>query len=329
MNWEGRTALVTGAGGFIGSHLVETLVARGAVVRALIRYTSRHDVGNLAFLDKEVRDQVEVLTGDLRDPGAVLDAMRGCQRVFHLGALIAIPYSYVHPREVIETNVLGTVNVLEAARVVCPEHVVQISTSEVYGTARFVPITESHPLQAQSPYAASKAAADKIAESYAKSFAVPVTTLRPFNTFGPRQTARAVIPTIIMQVLHRRHVDLGALATTRDFTYVTDTANGMVMAGETEYHRLGEMNLGTDSEICIGDLAARIMSIIGREVPIREDVRRLRPADSEVERLWASNSLARDRIGWTPVVSLDEGLVKTIQWVSDHPHLYRPTHYEV
>jgi len=325
---EVATVLVTGAGGFIASHLIEDLAARGASIRAFVRYTSRADDGNLRFVSEQARSQVEVVRGDLRDQDAVLAAMKGCSTVFHLGALIAIPYSYIHPREVIETNVLGTLNVLEAARVVRPGRVVHVSSSEVYGTARSVPITEAHPLQGQSPYSASKIGADKIAESYARAFDVPVLTVRPFNTFGPRQSARAVIPTIVSQVLYRDRVRLGATRPTRDFTYVTDTARGMILAAEAGDLGWAEINLGTGAEISIGDLAHRIMTLVGKMVSVVEEPVRLRPGNSEVERLWASNDLAGKALGWAPTVSLDDGLLRVIEWVRSHPELYRPDEYQ-
>jgi NAD dependent epimerase/dehydratase len=323
------TVLVTGAAGFIGSYLVEALARRDINVRAFIRYTSRSDLGNLRYLDTGLLSKVEIIRGDLRDPGAVLTAMRGCDTVFHLGALIAIPYSYVHPREVIETNVLGTLNVMEAARITAPTRVVHISTSEVYGTARFVPITEEHPLQGQSPYSASKIGADKVAESFARSFDVPVVTVRPFNTFGPRQSARAVIPTIVMQALYRDSVRLGSTSPTRDFTFVTDTAAGMIAAADAAGDWV-EVNLGTGFEISITALAQRIVSLVGRAIPViaNESVR-LRPPRSEVDRLLADNRRARDLFDWTPEVSLDEGLDRVIHWIRDHPELYDPETYQV
>jgi NAD dependent epimerase/dehydratase len=324
----GTSALVTGAGGFISSHLIEELATQGVSIRAFVRYTSRADEGNLRYITETARANVEVYPGDLRDPDAVLDAMRGCRTVFHLGALIAIPYSYLHPREVVETNVLGTLNVLEAARALRPDRVIHVSTSEVYGTARFVPISENHPLQGQSPYSASKIGADKIAESYARAFDVPVVTVRPFNTFGPRQSARAIIPTIVCQALYRDELRLGALEPTRDFTYVTDTAAGMILAAEQPDLPWMEVNLGSGTEITIGDLARRIMKLIGRELGIAEEAVRLRPTRSEVERLLADNARAFQTLGWTPTVTLDDGLRRVIDWVRGHPDHYRPDEYQ-
>ena len=326
----GCRVLVTGACGFIGSHLVERLLEDGAQVRCFVRYTSRGDDGLLVDLSREQRSALEIVRGDLRDEGAVRGAMRDAEYVFHLGALIAIPYSYVHPREVVETNVLGTLNVLEAARSTHPARVVHISTSEVYGSARQVPISETHPLQGQSPYSASKIGADKLAESYWRSFAVPVVTVRPFNTYGPRQSARAVIPTIITQALGADEVHLGTLEPTRDLTYVTDTAHGMVCAALASEKVVGQViNLGVGSEISIGDLAGRILAILGRDLPVTQDNTRLRPAASEVDRLLSDNRLAEELTGWQPTVSLDDGLTRTVEWIRDHLDRFRVGTYEV
>lgn len=329
MDWRGRRVLVTGAGGFIASHLVERLVSEGAQVRAFTRYNSRNDVGMLRLIPADVLSQLDLIQGDLRDVEAVREAIRDMDTVFHLGALIAIPYSYVHPREVIETNVMGTVNILMAAREYGVRRVVHTSTSEVYGTARYTPIDEGHPLQGQSPYSASKIGADKIAESFYRSFEVPVVTLRPFNTYGPRQSARAVIPTIITQALTRDEVRLGSLEPARDFTFVRDTVNGFLCVAEAE-HVLGEeINLGNDNTIRIGDLVEKIFAIIGKSPKVVVDPQRIRPGKSEVMKLWASNRKAREMIGWEPRVSLDEGLALTIEWISAHLDLYRPDQYMV
>lgn len=329
MDWNGKQVLVTGAGGFIASHLVELLVQKGARVRAFTRYNSRNDVGMLRWIAPDVFSQLEMVRGDLRDVEAVRGAVRGVDTVFHLGALIAIPYSYVHPREVIETNVMGTVNVLMAARDFGVRRVVHTSTSEVYGTAQYVPIDEAHPLQGQSPYSASKIGADKIAESFYRSFEVPVVTLRPFNTYGPRQSTRAVIPTIITQTLTRDEIKLGSLEPSRDFTYVGDTANGFICVAEAD-HVLGqEVNLGNDNTIRIGDLVEKIFGIIGKHPKVVTDAQRIRPGKSEVMKLWASNQKAKKMIGWEPRVSLDEGLRLTIEWISSHLDLYRPDQYTV
>ena len=329
MQLNGAKALVTGAGGFIGSHLVEHLLEQGTSVRAFIRYTSRNDDGNLRFVDAGLRSGIELVAGDLRDPDAVQAAADGADFIFHLGALIAIPYSYVHPREVVETNVLGTLNVLEAARRTRPARVVHISTSEVYGTAQRVPIDESHPMQGQSPYSASKIGADRVAESYRRSFEVPVVTVRPFNTYGPRQSARAVIPTIVSQLLTRDRLHLGSLSPVRDFTFVTDTARGMALAATAADVEGLEINLGSGSEISIGKLAERLMAITGRSLPIDTDDQRVRPDGSEVERLRADAGLAGERLGWTPEVDLDEGLRQVVDWVGSHPELFDPDRYTV
>lgn len=329
MSWQGRSVLVTGAGGFIGSHLTERLAAEGASVRAFIRYNSRHDVGLLSQLPAELFEGLGIVAGDLRDPQAVRDAMRGVDVVFSLGALIAIPYSYLHPREVIETNVMGTLNVLMAARELGTPRVVHTSTSEVYGTARYVPIDEKHPLQGQSPYSASKIGADKLAESFHRSFGVPVATLRPFNTYGPRQSARAVIPTIITQALTLDQVRLGALEPRRDLTFVSDTVEAFLRMGALDGVEGQEVNIGANESISIGELAAKILTIVGRDVPVVADEQRLRPAQSEVLHLHAAHDKARELIDWQPRVSLDEGLRRTVDWIRDHLELYRPGIYEV
>jgi NAD dependent epimerase/dehydratase len=328
MEWTDRLVLVTGAGGFIGSHLVQALLDRGARVRAFVRYTSRPDAGNLRLVAAP-EGRLETVAGDLRDPSAVLGAMRGCEYVFHLGALIAIPYSYIHPVEVVHTNVVGTLNVLEAARITGPRRVVHTSTSEVYGSAQRVPMDERHPLKGQSPYSASKIGADKLAESYYCAFGLDVVTVRPFNTFGPRQSARAVIPTVITQLLAGQVVRLGSLTPTRDFTYVTDTVNGFLAAAAAEHAVGREINLGNDKEISVGDLTRLIASLMGREALIAEGEERVRPSQSEVTRLRADATLARELLGWRPDVSIADGLRRTIEWIESNQDRYRVGHYEV
>ncbi|MFZ5882109.1 MAG: GDP-mannose 4,6-dehydratase [Chloroflexota bacterium] len=320
--WRGKTVLVTGAGGFIGSHLVGTLVELGARVRAFVRYNSRNDPGLLTMLSSSVQQEVEVIGGDLRDLPAIQAAMRGSSHVFHLGALIAIPYSYLHPAEVVETNVIGTLNMLLAARELGVERLVHTSTSEVYGTALRVPIDEGHPLQGQSPYSASKIGADKLAESFYLSYNLPVVTLRPFNTFGPRQSARAVIPALISQALTQDTIRLGNLEARRDFTYVSDTVAGFLRIAQTPGVEGQTLNLGTGVEIRIADLAEKIFALAGRPIQVEIDPARLRPEKSEVQRLISDNRLALEKIGWSPQVSLDEGLRLTFEWVREHQSLY-------
>jgi NAD dependent epimerase/dehydratase len=324
-----KKVLVTGAGGFIASHLVERLLAEGAKVRAFVRYNSRGDAGLLRMLPVDVFSQLEVIAGDLRDVEAVRGVMKDIDTVFHLGALIAIPYSYVHPREVVETNVMGTLNVLMSAREMGTRRVIHTSTSEVYGTAQYVPIDEKHPLQGQSPYSASKIGADRIVESFYRSFNVPVVTLRPFNTYGPRQSARAVIPTIITQALTRDEVKLGSLDPSRDFTFVADTVEGFLRVASADNVLGEEINLGNDNTIRIGDLAEKIFSILGKSPKLIADLQRVRPGKSEVMKLWASNQKAKEMIGWEPRVSLEEGLRRTIEWISTHLDLYQPDQYTV
>ena len=326
----GKNVLVTGAGGFIGSHLVQRLVESGATVRAFVRYNSRNDRGMLELLPKEVLSSVDVVFGDLRDPYAVRGACESVQIVFHLGALIAIPYSYLRPREVVETNVMGTLNVLMAAREARVQRIVHTSSSEVYGTAQYTPIEENHPLQGQSPYAASKIGADKLAESFYCAFDLPVATIRPFNTYGPRQSARAVIPSIISQALTRDQIHLGDLEPLRDFTYVTDTVDGFIKMAQADTRVLGqEINLGTGTEISIGELAKTIFQLVGVAPQIVTEESRVRPDKSEVYRLCADNRKAREVMGWSPQISLTEGLRQTIDWIADNLDRYRPEEYQV
>ena len=327
-HWQDKPVLVTGAGGFIGSRLVNNLVQKGAKVKAFVRYNSRGDAGLIKLLSPEVLTRIELIGGDLRDAQAIEDAMNGVQAVFHLGALISIPYSYYHPVEVVDTNITGTLNVLLACRKYNCK-MIHTSTSEVYGTALRVPIDESHPLQGQSPYSASKIGADKLVESFQRSFNVPAVTVRPFNTYGPGQSARAVIPTIISQALTRDVVLLGNLETKRDFTFVDDTVNGFIKAAEADGVSGEVFNLGTGSEVTIGALASEIIQIIGRDVPIKIDEQRLRPEKSEVMRLLSDNSKAKEVLGWYPEVSIRDGLKATIDWIKNNIDLYRPGRYEL
>jgi NAD dependent epimerase/dehydratase len=329
MFWRGRRVLVTGAGGFIGSHLVESLVAEGAQVRAFVRYNSRGSLGLLHQLPVPVRSQVEMVSGDLRDLVAVEQAMRGVSHVFHLGALIAIPYSYQHPVEVVESNILGTLNVLQAARSTGVERLVHTSSSEVYGTALKVPIGEDHPLQGQSPYSASKIGADKLAESYFRAYGLPVVTLRPFNTYGPRQSTRAVIPAIITQALTSDVVRIGNLEARRDLTYVSDTVLGFVKVAETEGVAGETFNLGTGQEVSIADLAREIFELMGKAPALEVESARLRPEESEVHRLLSDNRRARTVLDWAPRVSLREGLLQTIEWIAAHLDLYQSGIYQI
>jgi NAD dependent epimerase/dehydratase len=320
--------LITGADGFIGSHLIEHLVRQGRDVRAFVQYNSFNTWGWLDESPADIRQNLDVFAGDIRDPHGVRQAMKGCDAVLHLAALIAIPYSYHSPDTYIDTNVKGTLNILQAARELGVARVVHTSTSEVYGTARFVPITEEHPLQGQSPYSASKIGADQLAYSFYASFGLPVVILRPFNTYGPRQSARAVIPTIIGQLASgQRRIKLGALHPTRDFNYVADTVAGFVAALDAE-GALGEVvNVGSNFEVSIGDTARTIARIMGMDIEMVSDDQRLRPAKSEVERLWASNEKARQLLGWTPqyggLEGFSRGLAETIEWFSDAANLRR------
>jgi len=328
MDLAGKKVLITGADGFIGSHLTEYLVQQGVNVRAFVYYNSFNSWGWLDEASEDVRQSLDVFAGDIRDPHGVRTAMKGCDVVLHLAALIAIPYSYHSPDTYVDTNVKGTLNVVQAARDLGVDRVVHTSTSEVYGTARFVPITEAHPLQGQSPYSASKIGADQIAQSFFHSFATPVTTIRPFNTYGPRQSARAVIPTIISQLAAgARELKLGALHPTRDFNFVRDTVRGFVALAECDAAIGKVVNIGSNYEVSIGDTATLIAELMRREVELVSDEQRLRPAGSEVERLWADNQLARELTGWTPeypgIEGLKRGLTETIDWFTQEANLRR------
>lgn len=328
MAWKGRKTLVTGAGGFIGSALVEALVSRGAKVRALVHYNSRNDPGNLRFLSAERLSGVEIVMGDVQDAGCVHEAARTCDCVFHLAALIGIPYSYVAPRSYLATNVSGTLNVLEAVRRLRIRRMVHTSTSEVYGTAVRVPIDEDHPLQGQSPYSASKIAADKLAESYYRSFDVPVATIRPFNTYGPRQSARAVIPTIITQLLSGRdEVELGSLEPQRDLTFVADTAEGFIAVADCDRAVGQTINVGSGKAVSIGDLARTIADVINPQAKIVSRPERVRPPCSEVMKLLCDNRKAAEMLNWRPKVSLEEGLKRTIEFIRENLDLYEADQY--
>ncbi|HEY0764558.1 MAG TPA: GDP-mannose 4,6-dehydratase [Pyrinomonadaceae bacterium] len=327
MSWTSKKVLVTGAGGFIGSHLTERLVELGANTRAFVRYSS---TGSWGWLDQSpLKNDFEVVLGDIRDQDTVANALKDVEVVFHLAALIAIPYSYHAPLSYVRTNVEGTLNVLQGAQRMGTAVVVHTSTSEVYGTARTVPIDENHPLQGQSPYSATKIGADKLAESFYLSFGLPIVTVRPFNTFGPRQSARAVIPTIVTQALNGDEVRLGSLEPTRDLNFVADTVEGFIKAAETP-KAIGEViNLGTGREISIGDLASLILKLMNRDLPVSLESIRVRPENSEVDRLCADGRKGQSILGWTPKYSLEEGLTATIEWIRENSERYRTGIYVV
>jgi dTDP-glucose 4,6-dehydratase len=321
-----KTVLVTGADGFIGSHLTEALVRQGLNVRAFVYYNSFNTWGWLDQCAADIKGQFEVFPGDIRDPHGVKEAMKGCDAVLHLAALIAIPFSYNSPDTYVDTNIKGTLNVLQAARELGVNRVIHTSTSEVYGTAQFVPITEEHPMQGQSPYSATKIAADQLAYSFYSSFDLPVVTIRPFNTYGPRQSARAVIPTVITQIASGANkVQLGALSPTRDFNYVQDTVNGFLAALDST-NGLGQVvNLGSNFEISIRDTVSLIAECMNSTIEITSSEERFRPAKSEVERLWADNSKAKELFGWQPTYSgrdgFRRGLSETIAWFVETENL--------
>lgn len=321
-----KKILVTGADGFIGSHLTERLVQLGYSTRAMVQYNSFNSWGWLDHSPKQIKDSIEIFAGDVRDPHGVKKAMEGCDWVMHLAALIAIPYSYHSPDTYVDTNIKGTLNILQAARELGVEKVVHTSTSEVYGTARFVPIHEEHPLQGQSPYSATKIAADQMAIAYYNSFNLPVAIIRPFNTYGPRQSARAVIPTVITQIANgRRQIKLGAVHPTRDFNFVLDTVEGFIAMAKSDKSVGQVINIGSNYEVSIGDTVKLIAEVMGADIEIITDQQRLRPEKSEVERLWASNDKARELLGWQPryagIEGLRRGLAETAAWFGDPKNL--------
>lgn len=331
MNLKGKKVLITGSEGFIGSHLTERLVELGADVTALVQYNSFNNWGWIDTFDKNVKESLNVITGDIREYDNVKRMMKGQQVVFHLAALIAIPYSYLSPMAYVRTNVEGTTNVLEACREEeSIEKIVHTSTSETYGTALYVPIDEKHPMQGQSPYSASKIGADKMAESFYRSFNLPIVTLRPFNTYGPRQSARAVIPTIISQILSgKKEIKLGSLTPTRDFNYVKDTAEAFIKVVESD-KTIGEViNAGSNYEISIGDTVKKIIDILGQDVKIMCDDERIRPEKSEVNRLWADNTKIKQLTDWTPKYTIDDGLKETIEWIKNNMKYFKTDIYNV
>ena len=330
MNIKNKNVVITGAGGFIGSHLTEELVRRGANVKAFVHYNSRNDWGLLELLEDDVLGEVEVVSGDITDPFFVKSATKDADIIFHLAALIGIPYSYIAPESYVNVNIKGTLNVLQAGLDNGVEKIVHTSTSETYGTADYVPIDEAHPMKGQSPYSASKIGADKMAESYYRSFDLPVATIRPFNTFGPRQSARAIIPTIISQALTKDEVHVGSLSPIRDLTFVKDTVNGFIEIGTSE-KSVGEVtNIGTGSGVTIGELLQKILRIVGKEdIRVVEDADRVRPEKSEVMELICDNSKAKQLLDWSPQYTLDEGLAETIEWMRGYTNLYKTDKYVV
>lgn len=328
-SWTGASVAVTGAGGFIGSHLVETLVRAGADVRALVSYRSQSDLGALSWADPEIVGQLDVQRSDVRDPDAMTRLVDGRDVVFNLAALVAIPYSYAQPRHVFDVNVTGTLNVAQAAREAGVRRLVQTSTSEVYGTAQQVPITEDHPIHAQSPYAASKAAADQLVLSFHRSYDLPVTVVRPFNTYGPRQSMRAVLPTIIVQALSGGPVRLGSLTPRRDMTYVADTVSGFMAAASCDATNGETVQLGTGVDHSIADMVAAVERAVGRTLDVQLDPQRVRPGASEVMRLISSPERMRTLTGWTPQHDLDDGIGRLVAWVADHLDAFTPDEYAV
>jgi NAD dependent epimerase/dehydratase len=330
VNIKNKNVFVTGAGGFIGSHLTEELIRRGANVKAFVHYNSRNDWGLLEQLEEDVLGEVEVVSGDITDPFFVKTATKDADIIFHLAALIGIPYSYIAPESYVNVNIKGTLNVLQAGLDNEVNKIVHTSTSETYGTAEYTPIDEAHPLKGQSPYSASKIGADKMAESYYRSFDLPVAIIRPFNTFGPRQSARAIIPTIISQALTKDEVHVGSLSPVRDLTFVKDTVNGFIEIGTSD-RSIGEViNIGTRSGVTIGELLQNILRVLGKEdIRIVEDTDRVRPDKSEVMELICDNSKATQLLEWSPQYTLDEGLAETIEWMQNHINLYKTDNYVV
>ncbi len=329
MAWKGKHVAVTGAGGFIGSHLAEALVNEGAEVTAIVRYNSRGDDGNLRYLEPAVREKLKIQRIDLTDMEATRQSLEGAKVIFHLAAFVGIPYSYANPHDAVLNNVLSTLNVLGVARENDVEKFVQTSTSEVYGSARQVPIPETHVLQPQSPYSASKIGTDHVALSYHYAFKLPVAVVRPFNTFGPRQSARAVIPTVITQALSGGRIKVGTTTTTRDFTYVADTVRGFMLAAASPASTGQVINIGTGREISIAETIELIVKIVGGKATIERDEHRIRPEASEVSRLCADIRKAHELLGYAPQVTLEEGLKRTVEWMSKNLAAYRPDAYAI
>jgi len=329
MDWTAKKVLITGADGFIGSHLTERLISEGAQVKAFVMYNSFNTWGWIDSFSSREKEVVDIVCGDIRETDLLKQALKDVDIVFHLAALIAIPYSYASPSSYIKTNVEGTLNLLQTALECGVEKVIHTSTSEVYGTAQYIPIDEKHPLQGQSPYSASKIGADMVAESFYRSFNLPVTTVRPFNTYGPRQSARAIIPTLILQMLKDKTIRVGSLHPIRDFTYVGDTVDGFIKAAEADGINGEVINIGSNQGISIGDLTDTLAQIVGKEITIECEEERVRPAHSEVNRLLCNNQRAKELMQWQPTVKLTEGLAKTISWFEEHQHAYKSNLYNI
>lgn len=329
MNWKKAKVLVTGANGFIGSHLSEHLVNLGAKITVLLEYNPYNYLGHLKFLQKNMLSEMEQILGDIRDPELIKKIVKGKDTIFHLGALVSIPYSFINPREVFEVNAEGTLNILLAARDQEVNKIVTTSTSEVYGTALYTPIDENHPLQAQSPYAASKIAADKIAESFYKTYNLPVAIIRPFNTYGPRQSDRAIIPTIIIQALKKSIINIGSTTPRRDLNYISDTIDGFIKIAESKKSIGQVINIGSGKDISIGELIKMILLIMDKQIKIISTEKRKRPNKSEVMRLLCDNRKAKKIVNWMPRVSLKEGLSMTIEWIKNNPDYYNPDKYQI
>jgi NAD dependent epimerase/dehydratase len=328
-SWQNKKVIVTGSEGFIGSHLTERLVELGAEVTAFVLYNSFNSYGWLDTFKKEIKDSIKIFIGDIRDETSVRKALKDQDIIFHLAALIAIPYSYYAPRSYFETNALGTLNIMQSAREFDCTKIIHTSTSEVYGTAIYTPIDENHPLQAQSPYSASKISADKIAESYYRSFNIPVAVIRPFNTYGPRQSARAVIPTIVSQALTGNEINLGDISTVRDMNYIKDTVQGFIKIAQSD-ESMGEViNVGSGSGLTIKEIADTVIKLLNKNIKIKLDRRRLRPKKSEVELLICDYSKAERLINWIPEVNLEKGLLETINWIKDNLKYFKPEIYNI
>ncbi len=329
MDWTTKKVLITGADGFIGSHLTERLISEGAQVKAFVMYNSFNTWGWIDTFSSREKEVVDIVCGDIRETDLLKQALKDVDIVFHLAALIAIPYSYASPSSYIKTNVEGTLNLLQTGLECGVEKIIHTSTSEVYGTAQYIPIDEKHPLQGQSPYSASKIGADMVAESFYRSFNLPVTTVRPFNTYGPRQSARAIIPTLILQMLKDTTIRVGSLHPIRDFTYVGDTVDGFIKAAEADGINGEVINIGSNQGISIGDLTDTLAQIVGKEITIECEEERVRPAHSEVNRLLCNNQRAKELMQWQPTVKLTEGLAKTISWFEEHQHAYKSNLYNI